>query len=118
MAATQIVEQARFWSKLSKTDMPGERFHPKRIFNYFCVHLKMHAQPAFVLDISEQWEAKRKSIECYQSQFVQGREHMDPSFIDQLEHEAAYWGKSIGVKYGEPFTSREPIGLSGLSGLI
>ena len=118
VAATQLVEQARFWSKLSKTDMPGERFHPKRIFNYYCVHLKMHAQPAFVLDISDHWETKRAAIECYHSQFVEGREGMDPSFIDQLEHEAAYWGKSIGVKYGEPFTSREPIGLCGLSELI
>jgi len=97
VAATQLVEQARFWSKLSKTDMPG---------------------PAFVLDISDQWEAKRRSIECYQSQFVEGREHLDPSFIDQLEYEAAYWGKTIGVKYGEPFTSREPIGLSGFGELI
>jgi LmbE family N-acetylglucosaminyl deacetylase len=71
-----------------------------------------------VLDISDQWEAKRRSIECYQSQFVQGREDMNPSFIDQLEHEAAYWGKSIGVRYGEPFTSREPIGLAGFGSLI
>lgn len=118
VAATELVEQARFWSKLSKTDMPGERFHPKRIFNYFCVHLKMHAQPAFVLDISDQWAAKRRSIECYHSQFVKGREELDPPFIDQLEHDALYWGKSIGVKYGEPFTSREPIGMSDFSSLI
>jgi len=38
-AATQLVDAARFWAKLSKTDMPGERFHPERIFNYYCVHL-------------------------------------------------------------------------------
>jgi bacillithiol biosynthesis deacetylase BshB1 len=118
VAATELVEAARFWSKLSKTDMPGERFHPKRIFNYYCVHLKMHATPAFVLDISDQWPAKRKSIECYHSQFVKGREDMNPTFIDQLEIEAAWWGKTIGVRYGEPFTSKEPIGLSDFRGLI
>ncbi len=117
VAATQLVEAARFWSKLSKTDMPGERFHPSRIFNYYCVHLKMHATPAFVLDISEVWEQKLESIACYHSQFVKGREELDPSFLKQLEYEAAYWGKTIGVKFGEPFTSREPIGLSGLAEL-
>jgi bacillithiol biosynthesis deacetylase BshB1 len=117
VAATQLVEAARFWSKLSKTDMPGERFHPSRIFNYYCVHLKMHATPAFVLDISEVWEQKLESIACYHSQFVKGREDLDPSFLKQLEYEAAYWGKTIGVKFGEPFTSREPIGLSGLAEL-
>ena len=112
-AATQLVDAARFWAKLSKTDMPGERFHPERIFNYYCVHLKMHATPAFVLDISEFWEQKQEAISCFQSQFVTGREQMDPSFLDQLKIEAAYWGKTIGVKYGEPYNSREPIGLSG-----
>jgi len=70
------------------------------------------------LDISDFWEQKLKAISCFQSQFVAGREHMDPSFLDQLTVEAAYWGKSIGVKYGEPYTSREPIGLSGFGRLV
>ncbi|MEM9940916.1 MAG: bacillithiol biosynthesis deacetylase BshB1 [Planctomycetota bacterium] len=117
-AATQLVEAARFWSKLSKTDMPGERFHPSRIYNYYSVHLKIHAQPAFVLDISDFWDQKLDSLRCYHSQFVQGREDLDPPFLDQIRDEAAYWGKTIGVKYGEPYTSREPIGLSGFGQLI
>ena len=78
----------------------------------------MHATPAFVLDISEFWEQKLEAISCFQSQFVTGREQMDPSFLDQLKVEAAYWGKTIGVKYGEPYNSREPIGLSGFEKLI
>ncbi len=118
VAATQLVDAARFWSKLSKTDMPHDRWHPARIYNYYCVHLKTHAKPAFVLDISDHWDQKLESIRCYDSQFVKGREQMDPSFLDQLHCEAAYWGKSIGVKYGEPFTSREPIGLSGFENLV
>ena len=118
LAATQLVEAARFWAKLSQTDMPGEPFHPLRIFNYYCVHLKMHATPAFVLDISQYWEQKMESIRCYHSQFVKGREHLDWQFIDQLRDEAAYWGKSIGVKFGEPFASREPIGMNGFESLI
>ena len=113
VAATQLVEAARFWAKLSNTDMPGEPHHPQRIFNYYCVHLKMHATPAFVLDISDYWEQKLESIKCYHSQFIKGREHLDPTFIEQLEIEAGYWGKTIGVKYGEPYHSREPIGMKG-----
>src|SRR5919205_4574653 len=58
VAATQLVEAARFWSKLTKTDLPGEPHHPARIYNYYCVHLKMAAQPAFVLDITNEWEQK------------------------------------------------------------
>jgi bacillithiol biosynthesis deacetylase BshB1 len=118
LAATELVEGARFWAKLTKTDLPGEPFHPSRIYHYYCVHLKMHPTPAFVLDISDQWEQKLESIRCYHSQFVIGREDLQPSFLDQLTIEAAYWGKTIGVRYGEPFTSREPIGLTEFSGLI
>lgn len=118
LAATELVDAARFWSKLTKSDLPGEPWHPERIYNYFCVHLKQAPQPAFVLDISKEWPTKRRSIECFHSQFVAGREHLVPSFIDQLEIEAAYWGKTIGVRFGEPFASREPIGLSALDRLI
>ena len=60
VAATQLVEAARFWAKLTKTDMPGEPWHPRRIFNYYCVHLKHAAQPAFILDISPYWEQKTR----------------------------------------------------------
>lgn len=118
IAATELVEAARFWAKLSNTDMPGDPFHPQRIYNYYCVHLKMHATPQFVMDITDQWEAKLEAVRCYHSQFIKGREHLDPSFLDQLKDEAAYWGKSIGVKYGEPYASREPIGMSNFGSLI
>lgn len=118
VAATQLVEAARFWSKLTKSDMPGEPHHPERIYNYYCVHLKLAPQPAFVLDISDYWETKLAAISCYESQFIQGREHLSPSFLERLRDEAAYWGKAIGTKYGEPFASREPLGLSSMNHLI
>ncbi len=118
LAATELVDAARFWSKLTKTDLPGTPHHPQRIFNYYCVHLKMAPQPAFVLDISGQWETKRQAIECYHSQFVAGREAMSPGFIDQLEIEAAWWGRTIGVRYGEPFHCREPLGLRDPGSLV
>jgi len=118
VAATQLVEAARFWAKLTKCDLPGSPHHPERIFYYYCVHLKLAPQPAFVLDISSHWETKRAAIECYQSQFVTGRSQDSPTFLERLRDEAAYWGKSIGVRYGEPFASREPIGLRTLAGLV
>jgi bacillithiol biosynthesis deacetylase BshB1 len=118
VAATQLVEAARFWAKLSKTDMPGEPHHPQRIYNYYCVHLKMAPQPAFVLDISAEWEKKAASIACYESQFITGRPTVSPTFLARLRDEAAYWGKAIGVNYGEPFTCREPLGLSGFTQLV
>lgn len=111
VAATQLVEAARFWSKLSKSPLEGEAYHPERIFYYYCVHLKHVAQPAFVLDISEQWTRKAQAIASFESQFTAGRENLFPSILDRLRDEASYWGKMIGTLYGEPFASREPIAL-------
>ena len=31
VAATQLIEDARFWAKLTRTEMPGEPHHPARI---------------------------------------------------------------------------------------
>ncbi len=118
VAATQLVEAARFWAKLTKSDIPGEPFHPQRVYNYFCVHLKLAPQPAFVLDVSDFWEQKLAAIDCYHSQFIEGRPTEPPTFLDQLRDEAAHWGKMIGVRYGEPFTAREPIGLTSMRDLI
>src|SRR5262249_43722296 len=40
-AATQLVEAARFWSKLTKSDLAGTPFHPARVLYYFSVHLRI-----------------------------------------------------------------------------
>jgi N-acetylglucosamine malate deacetylase 1 len=118
IAATALTEAARFWAKLSKTEMPGEPHHPERIYYYYCVHLRQAIQPDWVLDISEQWERKLDSIRCYESQFITGRSTEPPTMLDRLRDEAAYWGRMINRRYGEPFASREPVALRSLRDLI
>ena len=98
VAALSLIEDARFWAKLSKTNMPGERYHPKRIYNYYCVHLKQSLNPAFILDISDFWSIKKQAIEAYRSQFFIGREEEQPSITERIETEAKYWGHKIGVQ--------------------
>ena len=117
MLAWELIEAARFWSKLTKSDLPHEPYHPERVFHYFCVHLRLAVPPAFVLDISAEWPRKRASIECYQSQFLTGRPAERPNFIDRLEEQAGYWGSLINARYGEPYASREPLGLTTMGGL-
>ena len=117
LAATELIEAARFWSKLTKTDLPAAPYYPERIFYYFCVHLRLVGQPAFVLDISDFWERKLAALECYRSQLIEGRPQEPPTLLDRLRDQAAYWGWAIGTRYGEPFASREPIGLLTLDGL-
>lgn len=117
LAAVELVEAARFWAKLSKSDLAGEPFHPERILHYYTFHLRQVVEPAFILDISEVWDVKRAAIECYHSQFIAGRDEQPP-FTERVREQAATWGLLIGCRYGEPFASREPIGLTSFSGLI
>ncbi len=117
VAATRLIEDARFWAKLTKTDMPGTPHHPQRVFHYFCVHLRGVWQPNWIVDISQEWAQKRAAIECFHSQFIEGRA-ANPSLIDRLEEEAGHWGRLIGVRYGEPYATREPLGLSRFGGIV
>ena len=117
-AAVELIEAARFWSKLTKSDLPGEPFHPSRIIHYHCVHLRIVEKPAFVLDISGTWPAKLAALECYRSQFITGRPTHSPTFLEQQRDQAAFWGSRIGTAYGEPFDSREVVALSSMRDLI
>lgn len=117
VAASALVDAARFWAKLTKTDMPGQPHYPERIIYYFSVHLRLHIKPSFVLDISAQHEDKMRTIACYRSQFIEGRPQSPPTFLDELRDRARYWGWTIGAQYGEPFLCREEIGLRNLGDL-
>ncbi len=117
-AATKLVEDARFWSKLSKSDIPGEPFHPGRILYYFSVHLRIVERPSFVVDISDQVDAKLAAMRAYRSQLVDNQPAGKPGVIDAVVDRNRFWGNTAGVRHAEPFASREPIGLSGLDALL
>jgi bacillithiol biosynthesis deacetylase BshB1 len=118
VAASALVDAARFWAKLTRCDLPGEPHYPQRILYYFSVHLRIHPRPSFVLDISPHLEKKMQAIACYRSQFIEGRPTTPPTVLDDLRDRARYWGWAIGTAYGEPFLSREEIGLRGLGDLV
>lgn len=117
-AAAKLVEDARFWSKLSKSDIPFEPFHPARILYYYSVHLRIVERPSFVLDISEQQEAKHEALCCYRSQFIDNLAPGQPGVIDAVADRTRFWGQLVGVRHAEPFASREPIGLTRLDALL
>lgn len=115
VAASELTDAARFWAKLTKTDLPGEPHYPEHIYYYFSVHLRIQPKPTFVMDISNHFETKLRALHCYHSQFLAGRSAAAPSVLDAIRMRASYWGWCIGATYGEPFLSREELGLRGLS---
>jgi bacillithiol biosynthesis deacetylase BshB1 len=116
LAACQLVEAGRFWAKLTRTDMAGEPCIPPRLLYYFSIHLRIHPQPAVVIDVSGVHDRKLEAIRCFESQFAdQG--HAFPTALDDIRDRGRYWGWSIGAAYGEPLASREQLGLSDLTPL-
>jgi len=114
VAVTRIAEDARFDAKLTKTEIPGEPWHPKRVIYYYCTHLRMSFQPTFCLDISEQMGRKMAAIKCYESQFGWNGSAV-PEMVKTMN---GYFGGRIGTGYAEPFFSYEVVGLGGLDQLI
>lgn len=114
VVATELIEAARFWSKLSKTDMPGQRFHPERTFYYFCIHLRLAVQPSWIVDISSHFAQKMDSVRAYESQVIIGRPTEPPNMLHRIETDAAYFGNLIERRYGEPFATKEPLALESL----
>lgn len=109
VAASSLIDAARFWSKLSRSDIPGEPFHPPQIYYFWSIHLRIHPKPAFVVDISAELDQKMKAVQCYQSQLIEGRSLEHPTLMDDIRDRARYWGWTIHSSYGEPFASREEI---------
>jgi bacillithiol biosynthesis deacetylase BshB1 len=114
VAVTRIGEDARFDAKLTKSDIPGEPCHPKRIIYYFCTHLRMNFNPTFCIDITGQMDQKLNAVACYESQFVWNNSGV-PEMVKTLD---GYFGGRIGVKYAEPFFTHEVLGFGGLDQLI
>ena len=114
VAVTRIGEDARFDAKLTKTDIPGEPWYPKRIIYYFCTHLLMSFQPTFCIDVSGQIEKKMSAVKAYESQFIWNKSAV-PEMVRTI---SAYFGGRIGVGHAEPFFTHEVLGLGGLSELV
>lgn len=122
-AVTRIVEDARFDAKLSKVDMPtppglapGEPCYPRWLFYYYATHLRWVADPRFVLDITGLVDRKIEAIRAYHTQFVLPEKNR--RVVEWVEAAATYFGSRIGTAAGEPFFTKEPVGLAGLGELV
>lgn len=118
VAASALVDAARFWAKLSKTDLPGAPHYPAKVLYFASMHLRLHLKPSFVLDVTPYNELKIQALKCYHSQFIAGRSAEPPTIFDDVTDLARYWGWTIGTLFGEPFLSREEVGVRDLQQLL
>lgn len=116
VAAASIGIAARFYAKLTKTDMSGEPFYPPRVYRYMAVHQSIVAEPSFVVDITDELGTKVLALEAYRSQF--GDNPANSGVVPMIERMAEHWGTVARTGAGEPFFALEPVAVPSPSVLL
>lgn len=110
--ASRLGYEGCFIAGLKQYPLEGEPFRPFKVF-YTAAYANV--TPTFAVDITQQYEQRRKAILSYRSQFLPGaaarRKEKVFSPLDKLEEEmrllAGQYGRMIGVRYAEGFVARE-----------
>jgi bacillithiol biosynthesis deacetylase BshB1 len=131
--ASQLGYEACFLAGLSKVELPeitqnlepaadpesitGASHHPitsspHRPFKIIYATLYYDVRPAFVVDITDQFETRLQALLAYQSQYADqetGRELFPRSaeIRTRVEAMARFYGLLAGVTYAEPFLQKE-----------
>ena len=108
VAATKLIEAARFEAKYHKTDLKGLSHWTPELYYYYSPHRLEYPKPSFVMDISEFWGKKIGAINAYQSQLKNSTSNQLMSLTEKSEIVAKYFGLSINTIYGEPFMRNNP----------
>jgi bacillithiol biosynthesis deacetylase BshB1 len=106
----RIGYEACFLAGLSRLPLEGRPFRPHKII--YATYYVPAVRPTFVVDITAQLEKKLKAILCYSSQFSprQDTQNLFPArgnLRETVASLARHFGLMIGVRYGEPFVTRE-----------
>ena len=102
-----ILDAAIFYSRLSKWERHFDGLSPWRISHTFYYYTAREITSTthsiqFIIDISEQFEKKKKALLEYKSQF-RAHSSYNPPIIDWIEGMGKYFGSLANFKYGEIF---------------
>ena len=85
---------------------------PHRPFKIIYASLYYDVRPTFVVDITDQFEARLQALLAYRSQYADqsagtGLFPAEKEIRSSMEIMAGYYGLLAGVKYAEPFVQKE-----------
>lgn len=109
--SSRLGYEACFIAGLKNYALAGEAFRPFKII-YAAAYASV--TPTFAVDITGQYERRKRAILAYQSQFRPARKDQKSKValpLDELEERmtltAGTFGRMIGVKYAEGFVVKE-----------
>ncbi|MEN3046892.1 MAG: bacillithiol biosynthesis deacetylase BshB1 [Candidatus Hydrothermales bacterium] len=115
--ARKIVQAARFYSKFTKVNWKGTPFYPPKLIFFHASHKRKVYHPHIVVDITDTFDIKMKAVDSYKSQFGLYEEKRR-EFLSVIETINKFYGRLIGVHYGEILLLEEPLPLRNLSVLF
>ena len=117
VGGSRLVTAAAFRAGLRRADLDGDPFRPDWICYYF---INDSAPASFVVDVSAQYEIKRRALRCHRSQFEEASPDAVPTrltsaaFLRLVESRDEQFGARLGVSFGEGLVVTEPIVRDGL----
>lgn len=118
-ATARLAERAVFQAGLAKLGS-GSPYRVGRLLHY-----PIHAPvvPDLVVDVTAVWAERKAVLEAYRSQFsAEGGGPPTPlsdgGFLELVEARARHYGATIGARYGEPYLSCGPLGVTGVESLL
>ncbi len=112
-----LVQDACYYSGLARVETGQPPWRPEKRLEFLNNTLPSEP-PAFIVDITPFFPRKIESLRAYRSQF-HNPDYDGPQtfistreFFDQIEVRARFYGGQIGVRYGEPFMTTSPLGLT------
>lgn len=124
--AGKLIADACFLAGLRKIETSFEgaeqkAWRPKRVFHMI---QDRQLRPTFIVDITDVFEEKLKSIQCYKSQFHDPNSGepetyiSSQGFLDQIKYRDALLGKQIGTRYAEGLICENIPGIKDLDALL
>jgi bacillithiol biosynthesis deacetylase BshB1 len=104
--SSRLLYDAVFAAGLKRIETGQEPYRPRGLLYYL---LWDEFEASFVVDITEEYEQKMRSIHAYASQFSEEDPRYPPTRLTSeqygwmLESRMAYYGSRIGRRYGEPY---------------
>lgn len=108
--ASELLTEAVFSAGLRRFEAGGDAWKPAGVFYYF---INDHAAPSFVVDVSDDYDTKRRALACHATQFAPaGKDAVatrltSSRFQQLIESRDAQFGAQAQVAFAEGFVTRQ-----------
>jgi bacillithiol biosynthesis deacetylase BshB1 len=112
VAASRLLTDGIFNAGLRRYDADGDAWKPEWVCYYF---INDSVSPSFVVDVSDDYETKRRALACHRSQFRPSAANAvatrltSTRFAQLIESRDAQFGALAGVAFAEGVVVKDPV---------